>query len=523
MSCRIKALIVDEEPLVCQAMLDILEDQGHEVRAVTSASDACELLFEPYDVLFLHRRLPESRCDEIVRLAREHGNDPAVVLMSSEQAREVEKNKLRLGAVEIVYKPLDPLSIRALIDRHVRDQAPSWDLEDAPRILIVDDQELVLHAVQDILEERYSVVVGTRSPEDALDKLRQAPFEILLTDLRMEEMSGIELIRAAKNLRPALQALVMTGYASKDTAIAALKEGAFDFLEKPLSPDIVLQTVARTWKLTRYEIENRCLLAALRQSNEELTMSRDAALAASRLKSQLLTNMSHEVRTPLNGVLGALSLLHDRVADAEQKKFVELAQRSGIFLLGVLDNVLSLAELEAGAIELQTADFAVDALLKRVVDLFQERATKAGLTLVVQVAENVPRRLVGCAARIEQILSQLLDNACKFTEKGAVSLDVQLAERDDPQPQLRFTVQDTGIGLEEELRDKIFEPFVQGDGSLTRRYGGVGIGLAICRRLIEHLAGSIGVDSHLGHGSRFWFVIPFSPSKSAEDSPYEIA
>ena len=505
-----RILIVDEDPLVRMALRDTVENDGHFVRTAASAEDALRQLATPYDLLLLHRRLPDSTCDEIVRMARELHPNPAVVLMSSEQSSDLERNKLRLGAVEIVYKPLSPLDIRALIERHLQIPEPEEDdAEGAPRILVVDDQELILMAIQDSLENRFPSIECTTSAKQALERLREQPFEILLTDLMMAEMTGLELVRAAKNLRPTLQAIIMTGYASKDSAIAALKEGAFDLIEKPFTPDGVLQTVARTWKMTRYEIENRRLLKALQRSNDDLRTARDAAEEASRLKGLLLTNMSHEFRTPLNGILGSLNLLRDQISP-DGREFLDIAHKSGMRLLGLLDNFLSLSELESGRPEFFERPFSLHDLLQKTLDENREKASAAGLELELKLAPDLPRQVQGASYRLQQILDQLLDNAIKFTPQGKVTVESQVVS-DDPN-RIRFAVTDTGIGIEPDETLDLFAPFVQADSSTARRHGGAGVGLAICRRLVDYLDGQIGYESAAGQGSTFWFVLPLTPA-----------
>ena len=227
-----------------------------------------EALGEPFDVVFVHRGLPDSTCDEIARAARVHA-DVAIILMSSERSERAEKNKLRLGADEIVYKPLDPLELRAIVERHLKVERKPLEVPCSPRILVVDDDEMVLRSVTDILKRKFEVT-ATQSPQEALRILQATAHQILLVDLMMEEMYGMDLIRAATNIHPSILAIVMTGYASKDTAVEALKEGAYDFLEKPFTPEIVTQTVVRAWKGLRTELENRKLLAELRRTNEEL-------------------------------------------------------------------------------------------------------------------------------------------------------------------------------------------------------------------------------------------------------------
>jgi len=265
--------------------------------------------------------------------------------------------------------------------------------------------------------------------------------------------------------------------------------------------------------------ERRALEDALHHSlqeqqrqNRELMKARDAALAATRAKSMFLANMSHEIRTPMNGVLGMLTLLQDTMLTEEQREYVGDARRSGEALLGLLNDILDLSKVEAGRIELEAIPFELMRLLEEVIGLHQTDARRKGLALHRAIASDVPSVLIGDPGRLRQVLTNLIGNAVKFTERGEVTIRVATAEAADAETvALRFEVRDTGIGLTDEAKGRLFKPFIQADGSTTRRYGGTGLGLAISKQLVSLMSGTIGVDSQPAGGSVFWFTVALVP------------
>ena len=236
---------------------------------------------------------------------------------------------------------------------------------------------------------------------------------------------------------------------------------------------------------------------------------RERAEVSDKAKSAFLATMSHEIRTPLNAVVGMAHLLEHTSLTATQTDYLTKLKAASQHLLAIIDDVLDLSKIEASRLELENLVFSLDDVLDDVATLVGVRAAEKGLELVISRPPEVPVLLLGDPLRVGQILTNLASNAVKFTEKGEVHISVSLRAPQGDHVELRFEVTDTGIGINPEEQAKLFRPFAQADGSTTRRFGGTGLGLAICARLVKLMEGTIGVESEVGHGSRFFSTIPF--------------
>ncbi len=264
-------------------------------------------------------------------------------------------------------------------------------------------------------------------------------------------------------------------------------------------------------RLTEYAQE-------LERKNEELESALATAREATQLRSRFLANVSHEVRTPMNGVLGMTDFLLATKLSPEQQEFAESIKRSADALLTLINDILDLSKIEAGKLRLDRVHFQLPATLGELVSQFAAEARLKGLEFVSNVPSDLPRMVVGDPERLRQVLKSLLGNALKFTDSGEIGLQAELLNAATNVIQMRFVVHDTGIGLAPDQQSRLFESFTQGDGSSTRRHGGTGLGLAISKQLVELLGGEIGVSSELGHGSRFWFTASFGIAADGEDT-----
>jgi signal transduction histidine kinase len=379
-----------------------------------------------------------------------------------------------------------------------------------PKILIVDDRIENLISLEAILSSFNVTFIRAQSGMEALRETLKEDFALAILDVQMPEMDGYEtlsIMRKREKTKYLPVIFVSAIHQSDLHIIKGIETGAVDFIPKPIIPEILVGKVAVFLDLYQQKRKLNELLHRLETNNKELEVQKNRAEEATRLKAMFLANMSHEIRTPLNGIIGTSRMLEDMDMNKAQKELIHIITISGENLLNIINDILDFSKIEAGQIKLEKIKFHPSEVICTIAKLYKFKSDSKGIKMNIDINEKVPGVLIGDPYRLNQIVANLVNNALKFTEKGSIDIVVDLLNQKDNRVELIYKVIDTGIGISDEGKRKLFKEFSQVDSSTTRKYGGTGLGLSICQNLVALMEGEIGVESEVGKGSEFWFKL----------------
>ena len=377
----------------------------------------------------------------------------------------------------------------------------SQPVQHVSKFLVVDDQRSTRALVRAILAVFNAEITDAENGDEALRLIKEQQFDVIFLDINMPGISGIEVCeRVRKELGfDKLPIVIMTALESRDLIEQAFAVGATDYINKTY---IQYEMIPRT----------RAILER-RNSERELYLAKKEAELANNAKGDFLANMSHEIRTPMNAIIGLSHLCMQTELAPKQKDYLQKIYGSAKVLLGIINDILDFSKIDAGKMEMERMHFELEDVMSNLAMVISNKAEEKGLELLHKTSLDVPRHLIGDPLRLGQVLINLVGNAVKFTDKGEVLVLTEVEEETADDVVLRFTIQDSGIGLTPEQIDKLFQAFTQADTTTTRKFGGTGLGLTISKQLVGLMNGKIWVESTPGEGSKFIFTAHFGKAE----------
>ncbi len=556
---RARLLAIDDSPTYLEYLVEAMSGEGYDVAKAAGGKEGLDLIKQgTFDCVLVDLVMPEldgiEVCRRINELARAEDRSMSLVMLTACETKEDMTRGLEAGADDFVGKSSDmtvlKARVRALLrrkffqeeNRRIREKGATLVQLLQSVTVAANRSTTIEHAAQVCLDR---ICSHTGWPLGHLYLCPNNSEELISTGLwHAEENGGLGTFREASELCRFTAGAGLPGrvlasgkpewivdLAAKDLlpgrTDAAAQAGLRSGFAFPLVAGETVIGVLEFFSLNTAQ-QDQDLLAMMghigsqlghvvirQRAEEDLQRAKASAESANRAKTEFLTTVSHEMRTPMNAILGMSDLLSDSPLLEKQRDYVRILQKTGANLLELINNILDLSKVESGHFELESIGFDLLPLLEKIMEMMASRAQDRGLELALELLPDVPLGLVGDANRLRQILVNLIGNAIKFTEHGSVTLMVQK----DPGAGagwLRFNVVDTGIGIAAEKTNMIFDRFTQADSSTTRKYGGTGLGLAISRGLVEPMGGLVGCTSELGKGSTFFLTAPFEIQKETE-------
>ncbi len=409
-------------------------------------------------------------------------------------------------------------------------------------VLVVEDDKILGQVYDKLLQGMVYNHSVAKTGEEAIDLFKQYKYDMIISDIMLPGIDGIEFVKRIRKLDKNIQIVFASALNQTDILSKAISLGAAQYLLKPITKKNLLDVIEHVYPnisirrelvIARLELEsaNESLNLRVNERTEELQISnkllmqeieerksiehnliiaKEAAEAANKTKDAFLANVSHELRTPLNGITGILYLLEKTNLTLKQKEHVKYLQQSSAVLLSIINDILDYAKIASGKMSLEITGFSLRELLDEALPVFRIMSNEKNLEFIYSFDNRIPSILSGDRIRINQIINNIVGNAVKFTEKGKISVSVELKKIENQEAVVNISVKDTGIGISAKMKDEIFSPFIQADGSFTRKYGGTGLGLSISKEFVELHNGKIWFESTEKSGTEFFVEIPFS-------------
>lgn len=535
-----KILIVDDDPDICYVLASALVDHGYIVKSASDGGEAllCVKSFFP-DLILLDIAMPQMDGYEVCRILKastETENIPIIFISGNENIQD-KLQAFASGGADYIVKPPQLAEVFARVQLHLSLShlqlhlaQKNHDLSQVifERVEMLRDlqrKNLLLHAQKEaVIDGIFAVDEQGRiaSFNHRFCEMWDVSHDVLLGDKVDRDLSngyalGTFLIKSY--LPDVLANLLETTYDDPDVirrGEIVYGDRVFDYYTSPVSSSRN-KFFGLIWCFRDITAKKQAELRQL-QLMKDLRKAKEEAEAAVRTKAAFLAMMSHEIRTPINGVIGMTQLLAGTDVNPEQEKYVHTIQVSGEMLLSVVNDILDFSKIESGKLELDNAPLDVRAVVRDIYDVQLVKAKEKKLKFEVSMQANVPQFIIGDVTRLRQILLNLVSNALKFTDSGSVRIGVRLASEKVPTGdhsfQLLFSITDTGIGMSPEQMERLFQPFSQATASTSRKYGGTGLGLLICKSLVEVMGGRIQAESKPNHGSTFSFTIATQIAKA---------
>jgi two-component system, sensor histidine kinase and response regulator len=384
------------------------------------------------------------------------------------------------------------------------------------KIIVVDDSPEILTVIKNALKASYEVY-PTIAVSNMFDLMERFLPDLILLDVAMQDINGYEAARKLKSSDKFkdIPIIFLTSMDDAASEMEGLNLGAVDYIHKPFIASLLLRRIKTHLDLKEQQKvileRNKEIEELLEIKTKEISLREAAemeALNASRAKGEFLSHMSHEIRSPLNAVIGMISMAAETDDIQKIKDYLNKAYNAGKHVLGLINDILDMSKIEANKLELSCGDFSFQQMLAGIINEASVRAGEKHQEIAVNVNENVPPIITGDELRLSQIISNLMTNAIKFTpDKGRIEVSAEMQDERDDEITLRIEVADSGIGISQEQQKKLFTSYNQADNSIARKFGGTGLGLAISKRLIELMRGEIWIESELNKGAKFIFTI----------------